>query len=221
MEKLEILKNISNEINLCTKCKLHLSRKKTVPGSGSAQSEIMFIGEAPGFHENEQGEPFVGAAGKFLDELLSVAGLKREDVFITNVIKCRPPSNRDPEIEELDACNAFLDEQITVINPKIIVTLGRFSMGKFIENGKISYIHGHPRMIDGRLIMPMYHPAAALHQPALKQAIIDDFSKLPALLQKAEDVFLGEILTKPDEGLLIKKFGKEENDEPKQLSLFG
>src|SRR5690606_25200058 len=117
----------------------------------------MFIGEGPGFHENQQGRPFVGQAGKFLDELLSFAGLKREEVFITNVVKCRPPGNRDPQPEELEACSKYLNRQIELINPKVIVTLGRFSMGKFFGQVKISQIHGQMKKEDNRIIVAMYH----------------------------------------------------------------
>jgi len=147
----------------------------------------MFIGEGPGFHENEQGLPFVGAAGQFLDELLSAANLSREDVFITNVVKCRPPGNREPLIEELEACKPYLDRQIAAINPDIIVTLGRISMGYFINNGKISGIHGKSFWTNGRMIVPMYHPAAALHQPSIKDVVRKDFMKLPGLVKKAQE----------------------------------
>lgn len=214
----EIL-DIRSQIEYCTKCKLHLSRDLAVPGEGPANCKIMFIGEAPGFHENRQGKPFVGAAGKFLDELLEKAGLKRDEVFITNVIKCRPPANRDPELEELDACRPYLEAQIAVINPKVIVTLGRFSMAYYIENGKISYIHGHARMINGRLVVPMYHPAAALHQPALKSTLLEDFSKLQALLHDKSN-FTEH--SKPQDPNVKVDDGKPDVDQQQaqQLSLF-
>jgi uracil-DNA glycosylase family 4 len=135
------LKQIAQEVSACMKCSLHYSRKLAVPGEGPENAEIMFIGEGPGFHENEQGRPFVGAAGKYLDELLAKINMKRSDVFIANVVKCRPPSNRDPLPEELSACKDYLERQIVTINPKVIVTLGRYSMAHYIPNGKISYIH--------------------------------------------------------------------------------
>jgi DNA polymerase len=182
-----ILKEIAEQTSVCTRCKLHYSRKKAVPGAGNPNSEILFIGEGPGFHENEQGLPFVGAAGQFLDELLAEADLKREDVFITNVVKCRPPGNRDPQPEELEACKPFLDRQIAAINPDVIVTLGRFSMGHFINNGKISSIHGRIFWSNGRMIVPMYHPAAALHQPSLRSVVVEDFKKLPEMLKEAKE----------------------------------
>ncbi len=187
MKAEEVLKEIAQQTSVCTRCKLHHSRRKAVPGAGNPQSEIMFIGEGPGFHENQQGLPFVGAAGQFLDELLAEANLKREDVFITNVVKCRPPGNRDPQPEELEACKPYLERQITAINPDVIVTLGRFSMGNFIRNGKISSIHGRSFWSNGRMIIPMYHPAAALHQPSLRSVVVEDFKKLPGLVAEAKE----------------------------------
>lgn len=181
----EALKEIAKEVVVCTRCKLHLSRKNAVPGMGNPQTKVMFIGEGPGFHENEQGLPFVGAAGGFLDELLEDAGLNRGEVFITNVVKCRPPGNRDPEPDELEACQYFLERQISAINPDVIVTLGRVSMGYFINNGKISLIHGREFWAHERMVVPMYHPAAALHQPALRSVMKEDFANLPALIEKA------------------------------------
>jgi uracil-DNA glycosylase len=179
------LQAIAAEVNVCVKCKLHSGRKRAVPGEGPADAKIMFIGEGPGFHENEQGRPFVGPAGKFLEELLGYIGLTREQVFICNVVKCRPPGNRDPEIDELKACSDYLERQIKAIQPAVIVTLGRFSMARFMPDAKISAVHGQARTIDGRLVVAMFHPAAALHQPSLKQSVIDDFKKLPGLISGA------------------------------------
>jgi len=183
----DILKEIAEQTAVCTRCQLKHSRKMAVPGAGDPHSEIMFIGEGPGFHENQQGLPFVGAAGKFLDELLAEAKLTREKVFITNVVKCRPPGNRDPQVEELEACRGYLERQIVAINPDVIVTLGRYSMAHFINNGKISSIHGRSYWFNGRMIVPMYHPAAALHQPSLRSVVKQDFSKLPSLIKKAQE----------------------------------
>jgi uracil-DNA glycosylase len=182
----EELAKIAEEVAGCTACGLHHSRKRAVPGEGPADSSLLFIGEGPGFHENEQGRPFVGAAGKFLEELLGIIQLKREQVFICNVVKCRPPGNRDPQPGEIEACRAFLDRQIAAIQPKVIVTLGRFSMARYFGSSKISSIHGRAKHIDGRLVVAMYHPAAALHQPALRQSIEDDFRKLPALIEQEQ-----------------------------------
>lgn len=185
MEASEVLKQVAGEVVACKACPLYASARRAVPGEGQAATEIMLIGEAPGFYENEQGRPFVGASGKFLDELLHSAGVKREDVFITNVIKHRPPGNRDPEPGELAACRGFLERQIEAINPKVIVTLGRFSMGHFLTNARISAIHGSARWVNGRLIVPMFHPAAALHQPDLRDAIMADFARLPRFIEMA------------------------------------
>lgn len=219
MDPETILKEVAEKTAICTRCPLHHSRKKAVPGAGNPNSSIMFIGEGPGFHENEQGLPFVGAAGKFLDELLADADLSREEVFITNVVKCRPPSNRDPQVEELEACRPYLERQIAAINPDVIVTLGRFSMGSFINNGKISSIHGKAFWSNNRMIVPMYHPAAALHQPSLREVIKQDFLKLPELYRKAQGQRRNNpdlSITEPEE---LSEASVEEHD-PEQLSLF-
>jgi uracil-DNA glycosylase family 4 len=178
----EELDRIAKEVAACRKCRLHASRKNPVPGEGPADSRILFIGEGPGFHENEQGRPFVGAAGKFLEELLGLIGLRRNQVFICNVVKCRPPENRDPLPDEIDACRPYLDAQIAAVNPPVIVTLGRYSMARYFGAAKISAVHGKASQVDGRLVVAMFHPAAALHQPALKTSIQDDFRKLPGLI---------------------------------------
>ena len=209
----ETLAKIAREVSVCTKCDLHKSRKKAVPGEGPVQAEIMFIGEGPGFHENEQGRPFVGASGKFLDELLAQAGVTRAEVWITNVVKCRPPNNRDPLPDEIDTCTSnYLDHQIEIVGPSIIVTLGRFSMGKFFKAAKISQIHGQMQRVGDRFVIAMFHPAAALHQAALKPAIMADFAKLPELLKDARAV-LGK--SAPPE-----KQQKQKEDDPKQMSMF-
>jgi DNA polymerase len=208
----EILAQVAKEVSSCTKCALYHSRKRSVPGEGPANSEIMFIGEGPGFHENEQGRPFVGAAGQFLDELLAQAGLKRADVWIGNVVKCRPPGNRDPLPEELSACNVYLEQQINALNPKIIITLGRFSMGKFMPGVKISQAHGQMRKVGERFVIAMFHPAAALHQASLKPAILQDFAQLPKLLEQART-----LLKRAAPG---KAQVEEPPEPPKQLSLF-
>jgi DNA polymerase len=180
------LSKLAEEVAVCTQCILSKSRTKAVPGEGPDHAQILFVGEGPGFHEDKQGRPFVGAAGQFLEELLAGIGMKREDVFITNVVKCRPPGNRDPMPEEIEACRSYLDRQIELINPRVIVTLGRYSMARWFPNAKISAIHGQPRKIDGRLIIPMFHPAAALHQPSLRQDVEADFRKLPEILAEFE-----------------------------------
>lgn len=182
------LTELAAEVSACTKCILHKSRVKAVPGEGPQHADIMFIGEGPGFHENQQGRPFVGAAGQFLEELLASIGLQREQVFITNVVKCRPPGNRDPLPEEIEACKPYLDRQIALIQPKVIVTLGRFSMARAFPNEKISSIHGRLKKIDGIVYVPMFHPAAALHQPSLRRTVEEDFKKLPQILAELDRV---------------------------------
>ena len=177
------LTEIAAEIRQCTRCPLSRTRKNAVPGAGPANAEIMCIGEGPGHHENEQGLPVVGASGKFLSQLLQDGDVPRETVFITNVVKCRPPGNRDPQPEELLACNNYLERQIEVIDPLIIITLGRVSMARYFDNARISSIHGEPVWHSGRLIVPMYHPAAALHQPNLRQVIAHDFARLKEMIE--------------------------------------
>jgi uracil-DNA glycosylase len=180
------LEKLARQIVVCTKCELHRSRKKAVPGEGPTHAEIMFIGEGPGARENEQGRPFVGASGKFLDQLLEQAGVTRADVWITNVVKCRPPGNRDPLPDEVETCTSnYLQHQIKIVNPSIIVTLGRFSMGLFFKGAKITQIHGQMQKVADRFVIPMFHPAAALHNLSLKPEIMADFAKLPELLKEA------------------------------------
>lgn len=206
MADLDTLGIIDDQIRTCELCRLHQSRTNAVPGEGRPDADIMFIGEGPGFHEDQQGRPFVGAAGKFLEELLGGLGLGREDVYITNLVKCRPPGNRDPQDDELSTCTStYLEKQIELIDPKVIVTLGRFSMARYFPNAKISQIHGNPRRVGGRLIVPMYHPAAALHQPSLRQTVQDDFSRLPEWIEKASD---------------LPPQKSPPADQPEQLSLF-
>jgi uracil-DNA glycosylase family 4 len=180
------LAEIALEVKACTQCKLHQSAKQGVPGEGPAKAEIMFIGEGPGFYEDQQGRPFVGPSGKFLEELLASIHLKRQDVFITNVVKHRPPENRDPEPDEIAACAGFLDRQIAAIEPKVIVTLGRFSMARYFPSARITAIHGQARRVNGRVIVAMYHPAAGLRLESTRQALIEDFKKLPQLIAKAQ-----------------------------------
>lgn len=181
----EILEDVAARVRVCTRCELYRSRTHAVPGEGNARAEVMFIGEGPGWHEDRQGRPFVGPAGQFLNEMLEKIGLKREDVFITNVVKCRPPGNRDPLPDEIAACAPYLDEQIAAIRPLVIVTLGRYSMARWFPSEKISRIHGQPRRFGEYVVVPMYHPAAALHQPALKSLVEQDMAKLPAILEEA------------------------------------
>jgi DNA polymerase len=180
------LNEVAGEVVKCPLCELSRSRTHAVPGEGDPDARIMLIGEGPGYHEDQQGRPFVGASGKFLEELLGLAGLKRSDVFITNVVKCRPPGNRDPLPDEIAACSGYLDRQIEAINPDVVVTLGRFSMSRWFAGERISKIHGQPRKFGNRLIVPMFHPAAALHQGSIRPQIEDDFRRLPKFLAEVE-----------------------------------
>jgi DNA polymerase len=196
------LAELYEKIEACQDCEeLASTRNKVVPGAGAENAQIVFIGEAPGFNEDQQGLPFVGQAGQFLDYLLSSIGLKRGDVYICNVIKCRPPGNRDPLPTEIKNCQKWLDQQIELISPKMIVTLGRYSLAKYFPGETISKIHGKERKIDNIIYFPMYHPAAALHQQSLRQTIEADMLKIPSLLTRIEEV-------------------KEEESKPQQLSMF-
>lgn len=178
------LDEIAQEVSGCAKCPLHKNRQNAVPGEGNPNAEILLIGEGPGSNEDKTGQPFVGEAGKFLDEMLSSIKLKREDVFITNVVKCRPPNNRDPLEEEVQVCTSnYLFKQIKLIKPKLIVTLGRHSMQTFFPQIKsISSVHAKAYKKAGQVYMILYHPAAALYQNSLKQTLQDDFKKIPEIM---------------------------------------
>jgi len=180
------LTQLYDEIRRCQRCILGKGRTKAVPGDGPENARIMFIGEAPGYHEDQQGLPFVGAAGKFLDELLAGVGMRRNEVYICNVIKCRPPGNRDPLPDEIEACQAYLDRQIALIRPKVVITLGRFSMARYFPGQSISRVHGQAKRLGDVLYFPMFHPAAALHQPKYRAMIEEDFAKLPGLLAEID-----------------------------------
>lgn len=213
MSSEEILREVAAEVSTCSKCNLCKGRTRAVPGEGNTNAKILFIGEGPGFHEDKQGRPFVGPAGQFLDELLASINLKRSDVFITNVVKCRPPQNRDPQPEEIAACNDYLDRQIEALKPRVIVTLGRFSMAKFFGNERISAIHGRARKKDaGYICIAMYHPAAGLHQASLKNVIREDFKKIPLVIAEAERMAAQAPKTVASP--------KKKEEPPQQLSLF-
>jgi len=205
-------KNLEEKIKRCCSCQLRGTCLQVVPGAGSENSQIFFIGEAPGAEEDKQGIPFVGAAGKFLNQMLETIGLKREDVFITNVLKCRPPGNRDPLPEEAAACWPWLLEQIRSIKPKLIVLLGRHAMERFLPNQKISQIHGTAvrRELEGvgkQVFYVLYHPAAALYQGSLREVLLADFKKIPKVLKAIE---------KEKDSNSKNKF----EDEKKQVALF-
>lgn len=196
---------LERRVHACTACTLSETRTNAVPGEGSRTADLMFIGEGPGFYEDRDGKPFVGPAGKFLEELLASISLTREDVYITNMVKCRPPNNRDPLPGEIEACRPYLDRQLEIIEPKVLVTLGRHSFAKFFPGETISRARGKERPWNGITLYPVYHPAAALHNPKLRSTIEDDFSRLPSLVESAT----------------VQEAGPAEvADETKQLSLF-
>lgn len=167
-----------------TDCRLSEGRTRAVLGEGPERAELMFIGEGPGYHEDQQGRPFVGPAGQFLEQLLASIGMSRDQVFIANMIKCRPPNNRDPLPGEVAACSKYLDRQIQLIAPKVIVTPGRHSLAKFLPGATISKAHGKAVRKEGFILYPIYHPAAALHQQSLRSVIEEGFKAIPSLLQE-------------------------------------
>ena len=177
------LEDLATEIRACTACPLHRSARQAVPGEGSAGSGILFLGEAPGYNEDLRGRPFVGAAGQLLDQLLAGIGLDRTKVFITNVVRHRPPENRDPLPDEVAACHVWFERHLAVLRPAVIVTLGRHAMYKFFPGESITRVHGKPRRKDGLVIFPVFHPAAALHQPSLRADLVADFTALAAFLK--------------------------------------
>jgi len=200
-DTMSALTELYGEIARCHLCEIAKNRTRTVPGEGAEDADIMFIGEAPGWHEDQQGRPFVGPAGKYLDELLALVSLYRTKVYIANVIKCRPPSNRDPLPTEISNCRKWLDRQIEIIRPSIIATLGRYSMAMFFPGKSISKVHGTAQKWNSITCYAMYHPAAALHQQSLRRTIEEDMLRLPSLLTQAETV-------------------PEVKPEPQQLNLF-
>jgi uracil-DNA glycosylase len=182
------LARLCQEIIACRDCELAEYRTKVVPGEGAEDADLLLIGEAPGWHEDQQGRPFVGPAGQFLDQLLASIGLHREEVYIANVIKCRPPQNRDPLPAEIQSCRKWLDRQIEMIQPQVIVTLGRYSLAQYFPNQSIGKIHGKPRKLGDVIYYPMYHPAAALHQGSLRKTIETDMLKIPQILARGEEL---------------------------------
>ena len=182
------------QVKSCTLCTLSEKRTQAVPGEGSRTADIMFIGEGPGFYEDRDGRPFIGPAGHLLDGLLASIDLKRENVYITNMIKCRAPNNRDPLPVEIQSCGPYLDKQIELIAPRIIVTLGRYSFGKFFPSQTISKARGRPQKWNDLVIYPMYHPAAALHNPGLRPVLEQDFQKLISLLEEPPVIAEDEVV---------------------------
>lgn len=195
MDKKKLLEQVEKNVLGCKKCRLCEKAQNGVPGEGSIDAQIMFIGEAPGATEDATGRPFVGRAGKVLEKLLADIGYKREDVWIGNIIKHRPPQNRDPSPDEIDACKPYLRIQIQTIKPKVIVTLGRFAMNYFYKEGKISRDHGALKKVGDNYVFPVYHPAAALRNSDFAQALQKDFKKIPEVLEFIEDREKGEVST--------------------------
>jgi uracil-DNA glycosylase len=200
IDRVTALANMADEIRTCTACRLHSTRTNTVPGSGNPYAQIVFVGEAPGKNEDEQGLPFVGQSGKLLDKLLGTIGLTRADVFIANVVKDRPPDNRDPLPDELIACKHFLDRQLEVLDPLVIATLGRFSMARYFPDAKITKIHGQPKYDERRAYYPLFHPAAILRNPAQMPDMEADFKRLPEVLEKVKEMRAAlDAAPKPDD----------------------
>ena len=179
---MDTLAEVARVVSACTDCQLHAGRTNAVPGEGPDAVELLFIGEGPGFHEDRQGRPFVGPAGNFLEDLLQSIGMTRDQVYIANMVKCRPPDNRDPVPSEIAACSKYLDRQIELLDPLLIVTLGRFSTARFIPGQSISRVRGRLRRVSGRHIFPIMHPAAGLRRQEMRAAIEEDFAKIPGLL---------------------------------------
>lgn len=204
---------IAEQVRTCTLCDLYKGTTNAVPGAGNIQAEIMFIGEGPGFQEDKQGLPFVGRSGALLTKLLGMIGLKREEVFITNVVKHRPPENRDPAPNEILACKPYLDRQIELIDPLVIVTLGRFSMARYFPGGKITQIHGQAKYEDGRAYYPLFHPAAVLRSDNLTPAMEADFRRIPEVIKEVKN---RRALKQPD----TPPKQDPPDEPPRQLSLF-
>ena len=200
------LEELSVRVRECQACRLAGGRTLAVPGEGPEDAKIMFVGEAPGFHEDQQGRPFVGAAGNYLEQLLASINMTRHDVYIANVVKCRPPNNRDPQPDEIGACKPYLDKQIELIKPKMIVTLGRFSMQLAFTGVTISRIHGTTKKIGDIVYFPMFHPAAGLRQTRFRSLIEQDMLKIPQILADLDSIEGEESTTS--------------TPPPQQLSLF-
>jgi len=187
-ERVAALEVVASEVRACTRCRLHETRTLAVPGEGSPDTEVVFVGEGPGFNEDRQGRPFVGRAGDLLTKFLATLRWKRDEVFITNIVKCRPPDNRDPEADEIAACAPYLKRQLEILDPALIVTLGRHSLGRFMPGERISQAHGTIRPVDpesgatSAMAFALYHPAAALRTPDIERTSYADVARIPAAL---------------------------------------
>jgi DNA polymerase len=207
-ERRAALDQIANEVRACSACRLAEGRTRAVPGEGDPDTEVVFVGEGPGLNEDREGRPFVGRAGGLLVRMLGSIGWQREDVFITNVVKCRPPDNRDPQPDEIAACAPYLRRQLEALDPSVVVTLGRYSMGTFMPGARIGQVHGTTVPADpatgarDALVFAMYHPAAALRAPAVERESFEDIARAPAVLQRSRDrragtAGVGEPATEP------------------------
>jgi len=204
---------IAEQVRVCTRCPLYKGATHPVPGAGNPDAEIMFIGEGPGYHEDQQGLPFVGRSGDYLNSLIKLIGLTREQVFIANVVKHRPPENRDPLPDEILACKPYLDQQVDIINPLVIATLGRYSMARYFPDGKITRIHGQPKYADGRAYIPLFHPAAVLRNPDMRPDMEADFRRILEVLDRVrKDRAAGKAPPAAQQ--------KPPDEPPKQLKLF-
>jgi len=216
-----VLAVVASEVRACRQCALHRGRTNAVPGEGNPLSDVLLVGEGPGAREDATGRPFVGPAGQLLNELLRSLGWAREDVFIANVVKCRPPGNRDPEPEEIEACSGYLDRQEAALDPAVIVTLGRHSLARYLPGARISAVHGQLRRSGGRFIFPMYHPAAALHQASLRETLFADIRGLPAALLVARQALEEErMATVPEPSPDPEPALVAGADDSEQLTLF-
>jgi uracil-DNA glycosylase len=218
-ERREELVALYREASGCVRCPLHEGRTNVVFGNGNADADLMFVGEAPGHHEDLQGLPFVGRAGQLLDELLGAIGLSRKDVFVANVLKCRPPGNRDPQQDEIDTCKPYLNKQVELIEPKVICTLGNFATKLLTRSNRgITGVHGRPQVheLGGRTVRvyPLYHPAAALRSTGTLEQLREDFSRLPALLEEPPPVPIGAVAP-------MAAAAAAADPEPPQMDLFG
>ncbi len=217
------LAQIADAIRGCTRCPLARGRTQTVPGEGNVLSDVLLVGEGPGAREDATGRPFVGPAGQLLTELLHAIGWEREDVFITNVVKCRPPGNRDPEPGEIGACADYLDAQERALDPAVVVTLGRHSLQRYLPGARIGAVHGRMRRsYTGQHVFPMYHPAAALHQASLRETLVRDMRGLPAALLDARRALEDERSTaiQAEEAAMVPVTGPDAADDAEQMTLF-
>jgi DNA polymerase len=218
-----ILGQIADEVRGCTRCALALRRTMAVPGEGNVVSDVLLVGEGPGAREDATGRPFVGPAGELLGELLAGIGWTRDEVFITNVVKCRPPGNRDPEPEEAAACAGYLKRQERALDPAVIVTLGRHSLQRYLPGARIGAVHGRlRRSFSGQHVFPMYHPAAALHQASLRETLFRDMRGLPAALLAAREALVAERVAaaQAEEATAPVVIPGPAADEAEQMTLF-